>query len=729
MKHSYFASILAALLLLPFAASAQCLPAWGYFQPITITNTLPQTLTNFQVKVTVNTAVPIGAGNMLASGDDIRFTYAGCTNVNYYIESGINTASTVIWLKVPSLTASGNTTVDMYYGNPAAPATSNGDSVFLFFDDFNGPSLNLTKWTVRGTPSVLTQTAGILELQGNNNWEYIRSNTTWSGAVVIETRESTGIQPSAAMVLGYAGTDSRYTFRANGANKGVTYDTDVAGGNAWFDMNFPNVPHPTNIYYDYEVQTDFVGSNIVVNSFCNTTTSSCNTVSTSLNSTTGTGYYVGFSTYAPGYIEYVDWIKVRSYASQQPTTANGVEQPNIGIVTSLSSTSFCVGTGVNVNFTPSGSFVAGNVFTAELSDAVGSFAVPTAIGTLSSVSTSPQTIAATIPLATPAGSQYRIRVTSSNQALTGADNGSNLTINALPNVTATVYTAAICNGMSDTIIASGAMFYVWNTGPTSAMIIVSPTSTATYIVTGVDMNGCMNYDTVMIVVNQLPTVSAAASMVAICAGGMSQLFVGGANTYLWNTSDTASAFMVMPTITTTYSVTGTDLNGCTNTDTTTVTVNQLPVITISSANDTACNTDGLIALTGTPAGGTWSGPGVVGSDLDPTLANIGANSVVYIYTDTFGCSAADSLMITVDVCLGVENEVAGSIHLFPNPNNGSFTISSESVIGTFEITDAMGRVVFAGNSVGTMQTVETEHLAGGIYFVRTGNSVARFIVQ
>jgi hypothetical protein len=79
-----------------------------------------------------------------------------------------------------------------------------------------------------------------------------------------------------------------------------------------------------------------------------------------------------------------------------------------------------------VNFTTNIVFGAGNVFTAELSDATGSFASPTAIGTLSSQTQG--TITGTIPNVIFDGSGYRIRVTSSNPAVNGTDNGSNLTI-------------------------------------------------------------------------------------------------------------------------------------------------------------------------------------------------------------------------------------------------------------------------------------------------------------
>ncbi|MFN4123169.1 MAG: beta strand repeat-containing protein, partial [Flavobacteriales bacterium] len=97
---------------------------------------------------------------------------------------------------------------------------------------------------------------------------------------------------------------------------------------------------------------------------------------------------------------------------------------------SISGSPFCVGSSfgaaVDVPYTISGTFNSGNIFTAQLSDASGSFASPVNIGTLSS--TSAGTISATIPAGTASGSGYRIRVTGSNPATTGSDNGSNLTV-------------------------------------------------------------------------------------------------------------------------------------------------------------------------------------------------------------------------------------------------------------------------------------------------------------
>jgi len=96
--------------------------------------------------------------------------------------------------------------------------------------------------------------------------------------------------------------------------------------------------------------------------------------------------------------------------------------------TSLTGSPFCVGTAiggaaVSVPYTTSGTFNGGNIFTAQLSDASGSFASATSIGT----GTSP--ISATIPTSITDGTGYRIRVVGSDPVTNGSDNGTNLVIN------------------------------------------------------------------------------------------------------------------------------------------------------------------------------------------------------------------------------------------------------------------------------------------------------------
>ena len=110
-----------------------------------------------------------------------------------------------------------------------------------------------------------------------------------------------------------------------------------------------------------------------------------------------------------------------------------------------------------------------------------------------------------------------------------------VTVNPLPTVTATASPAAICNGTSSVLTASGANTYSWSGGlGTGASKTVTPGATTTYTVTGTSTAGCTGTATVTVTVNPLPTVTATASPAAICNGASSVLTASGANTYSWS---------------------------------------------------------------------------------------------------------------------------------------------------------------------------------------------------
>lgn len=100
----------------------------------------------------------------------------------------------------------------------------------------------------------------------------------------------------------------------------------------------------------------------------------------------------------------------------------------------LGSSPLYPGSTITVPFTAAGVYNSGNVFTAQLSDASGSFAAPVSIGTLTA--TASGSISVTLPLSVTPGTGYRIRVNASNPGVTGSDNGANLTILPPPNALA-----------------------------------------------------------------------------------------------------------------------------------------------------------------------------------------------------------------------------------------------------------------------------------------------------
>jgi hypothetical protein len=142
----------------------------------------------------------------------------------------------------------------------------------------------------------------------------------------------------------------------------------------------------------------------------------------------------------------VDNMQVTAPAQQQNTITTTAIQP----------ASVCAGGTVQVSFTSTGTFNAGNVYTAQLSDASGSFASPVNVGTLSSTANS-GIIIATIPPGTPPGSGYQIQIISSDPAVTGASGS--ITITVQPSVTPTVSLTTspsmpVCAGQPLTINAS-----------------------------------------------------------------------------------------------------------------------------------------------------------------------------------------------------------------------------------------------------------------------------------
>ena len=102
---------------------------------------------------------------------------------------------------------------------------------------------------------------------------------------------------------------------------------------------------------------------------------------------------------------------------------------------------------------------------------------------------------------------YTVTLTVNNTY--GSDSFSQtVTVNALPNVNASSATSSICVGQSANINASGASSYTWDNGAgNGSSVIVSPSATTTYQVTGTDGNGCMNTANVNITVNSLPVIS------------------------------------------------------------------------------------------------------------------------------------------------------------------------------------------------------------------------------
>ncbi|OFY15392.1 MAG: hypothetical protein A2X02_03095 [Bacteroidetes bacterium GWF2_29_10] len=158
----------------------------------------------------------------------------------------------------------------------------------------------------------------------------------------------------------------------------------------------------------------------------------------------------------------------------------------------------------------------------------------------------------------------------------------------------------ICEGETVIIKATGANTYSWNTKSLLDSIVIKPTITTTYKVTGKVINAYA-VDSAIITVIPKPIADAGNDTI-ICAGTNIKIKATGGGTYLWNYNNlTTQSINVNPTINTTYTVTVTK-NTCTNTDKVVIKTNPIPIAN-AGIDYTICEGN-KVTLTGS-GGGTY----------------------------------------------------------------------------------------------------------------------------
>ncbi len=182
------------------------------------------------------------------------------------------------------------------------------------------------------------------------------------------------------------------------------------------------------------------------------------------------------------------------------------------------------------------------------------------------------------------------------------------------NPTVAVNSGSICSGNSFTINPSGASAYTISGGN----FVVSPTSNSSYNVVGTSAQGCVGSNTAVssFTVNTLPVITVPSNASLLCVGSTASLTVSGANTYTWNTSSNAAVIAVSPTVTTTYTVSGTNTSGCSNL--TTVVQN---VSTCTDIKNLALEAANKVLVYPNPSNGTFTIKNTSGSKIDVIIVN------------------------------------------------------------------------------------------------------------
>ncbi len=247
-----------------------------------------------------------------------------------------------------------------------------------------------------------------------------------------------------------------------------------------------------------------------------------------------------------------------------------------------------------------------------------------------------------ISVSPAASANYIVYVTDTN----GCGNSDTVSVLVYPPLNAYAgVDKSICVGATATLNVTGGVFYQWtNSGSTGNSITVSPVSTTDYSVLVTDSIGCADSDTVRVIVNPLPTVSAGPDQIT-CNASPVTLSASGGISYLWTPgNDTLSSIQVSPVSSANYIVRATDPNGCENYDTVHVTVN--PFITGSISNRAACQGEATTLIGSRGVSYLWNPGGSTDSSITVSLQN-STDYIVQIITDV-GCRINDTIHINVN---------------------------------------------------------------------------------
>lgn len=296
--------------------------------------------------------------------------------------------------------------------------------------------------------------------------------------------------------------------------------------------------------------------------------------------------------------------------------------------------------------------------------------------------------------------------TTTTYSITGINSCSSsyttVTINVNPFVQISSLSHTICSGQTATLTASGATSYTWSANNTVAnTVTVSPISTSIYTVIGSDGINCLNSKTVTVTVIQTPTLSI--NNPTICSGNNTTLTVNGATNYTWSSVEPISnpntaTIVVSPTITTNYTVTGTNVF-CSNQSIITVSVIPIPIISITG-NTFICSGQSTTLTVNGANTYTWdTGENSPTVNVSPTI------NTIYTVTGTVnGCTNETSILVNTSEIIsiiGATTICSGqSVTLTANGAN-SYTWTNS----TSPLSNQTGSVVISTPISGTSYTV------------------------
>jgi hypothetical protein len=305
--------------------------------------------------------------------------------------------------------------------------------------------------------------------------------------------------------------------------------------------------------------------------------------------------------------------------------------------------------------------------------------------------------------------------------------------------------ASICSSLATTYSVApvtGATSYTWTlpggwtgTSSTNTISVISNGTSGNVSVVAGNPCGQSGVSTISVISKASPTVSISSEITTLCKGNIANLSGAGANTYTWtNGSIIAQNISVSPTVTTSYTVTGTNSLGCTGFAVTTITVTNNPLPTIqTSGSGTSCAGQTVNIAANGASTYTWQ-PGNINGFLVTISPSV---TTTYTVTGTDGNGCWNSAVFTqvITICNGVtEFNADQQPKIFPNPFNERIVILSQTKLPCdIEIYNALGALIYSDHSqIGNFE-VRLNNVDAGIYLLKVndekGTSLHKIIKQ
>lgn len=277
-------------------------------------------------------------------------------------------------------------------------------------------------------------------------------------------------------------------------------------------------------------------------------------------------------------------------------------------------------------------------------------------------------------------------------------------------LTTTVSASTVCLGDSVVLHAESTNggTITWDNGITDSVAFTPSLGTTTYTATSTDGNDCDF--AVMITVNDLPAVDAGPDQ-SFCTTGASVTLSGsGAVSYTWDNGVSDGVAFNAPAGNTVYTVTGTDANGCMNTDMVTVSTGGPQATAVITHENTG--SDGAIDLSVTGGSGSytysWSN-GPVTQDINNLIAG------VYSVNINDGSCTTDTSFTVINVA-GINPFESKNLAVYPNPATDFVVISMDGTF-SYEVYNILGEIVISNKAANNTKT-DLSGLEKGIYLIR-----------